>query len=231
MTEFVIAAPATPSVAIAGSQQRFPIRRVFCVGRNYSEHAREMGHDPDREPPFFFMKPADAVVPAQGTIAYPPLTQDLHHEVELVVAIGKGGVDIDPVTALDHVWGYGVGLDLTRRDLQAQAKKLGRPWSWAKGFDESAPCSPLIPASQLGHPQEGTVWLKVNGQERQRGDLADQIWPVQDVISYLSQSGALKAGDLIFTGTPAGVGALQPGDSVSAGIEGVAQLELTIGRR
>ncbi len=231
MTEYVIAPPPAASVAIVGESRRFPIRRVFCVGRNYSEHAREMGHDPDREPPFFFCKPADAVVPAEGFIAYPPLTSDLHHEVELVVAIGEGGVDIDPAHALAHVWGYGLGLDLTRRDLQAQAKKLGRPWDWAKGFDESAPCTALIPAATLGHPASGAIWLNVNGEERQRGDLADQIWPVPDVIAYLSRSVALQAGDLIFTGTPAGVGALQPGDQVSAGIDGVAQLQLRIGNR
>jgi len=231
MTEYVIAPPPAASVAIAGDSRRFPVRRVFCVGRNYSEHAREMGHDPDREPPFFFCKPADAVVPAEGVIAYPPLTADLHHEVELVVAIAEGGVDIAPEQALAHVWGYGVGLDLTRRDLQAQAKKQGRPWDWAKGFDESAPCTALIPASTLGHPASGAIWLTVNGEARQRGDLADQIWAVPDVIAYLSQSVALQPGDLIFTGTPAGVGALQPGDQVSAGIDGVAQFALRIGQR
>jgi len=231
MSDYVIAPNAMPSVAVAGQFARFPIRRVFCVGRNYSEHAREMGHDPDREPPFFFMKPADAVVPAEGPLAYPPLTADLHHEVELVVAIGKGGVDIDPAQALDHVWGYAVGLDLTRRDLQAQAKKMGRPWEWAKAFDGSAPCSALVPASVAGHPQRGAIWLKVNGEERQRGDLAEQIWPVSDVIAHLSRSVQLKAGDLIFTGTPAGVGALQPGDRLEGGIEGIAEFSLDIAAR
>jgi fumarylpyruvate hydrolase len=231
MTEFVIAPVATPSLAVDGTADRFPIRRVFCVGRNYSEHAREMGHDPDREPPFFFMKPADAVVPAEGRIAYPPLTQDLHHEVELIVAIGKDGIDIDPENALEHVWGYGVGLDLTRRDLQAQAKKMGRPWEFAKAFDQSGPATPLLPASRIGHPDKGLVWLDVNGEQRQRGDLADQIWSVKDVIAYLSQSVGLKAGDLIYTGTPAGVGALQQGDVVTGGVEGVSQFSLTIGTR
>jgi len=231
MSDYVFAPPSTPSLAVEGESARFPIRRVFCVGRNYSEHAREMGHDPDREPPFFFMKPADAVVPASGVIAYPPLTEDLHHEIELVVAIGEGGTDIEPENALAHVWGYGVGLDLTRRDIQAQAKKLGRPWDWAKGFDESAPCTALRRASALGHPQSGAIWLKVNDVERQRGDLADQIWSVPDVISHVSRSVELKAGDLIFTGTPAGVGALVAGDRISAGIEGIATFELTIGQR
>jgi fumarylpyruvate hydrolase len=230
MTRYVITPNETPSLAIHGDDARFPLRRVFCVGRNYSEHAREMGHDPDREPPFFFMKPADAVVPAEGVIAYPPLTADLHHEVELVVAIGKGGVDIAPEDAFAHIWGYGLGIDLTRRDLQAQAKKLSRPWEWAKAFDESAPCTPLQPVSAVGHPGTGRIWLKVNGEQRQVGDLADQIWSVSEVISHASKSVALKAGDLIFTGTPAGVGALQPGDVVTAGIDGLAELSFTLGQ-
>jgi fumarylpyruvate hydrolase len=190
-----------------------------------------MGHDPDREPPFFFMKPADAVIPAEGDIAYPPLTEDLHHEIELVVAIGKDGVDIAPEDALSHVWGYAAGVDLTRRDIQAQAKKMGRPWDWAKGFDGSGPSSPLVPVSTAGHPEKGAIWLKVNGVERQRGDLSDQIWSVKDVISYISQSVTLKAGDLIFTGTPAGVGALQVGDVVSGGIEGVSEFAFTVSAR
>lgn len=231
MAEYVFVPRSTPSLEVDGSAALFPIRRVFCVGRNYSEHAREMGHDPDREPPFFFMKPADAVVSAQGEIAYPALTAELHHEVELVVAIGKDGVDISPEQALEHVWGYGVGIDLTRRDIQAQAKKMGRPWDWAKGFDESAPCSVLHPVSAVGHPAKGSIWLKVNGEERQSGDLADQIWAVSDVISCASKSVALKAGDLIFTGTPAGVGALEQGDTVEAGIEGVGRITFTVGKR
>ncbi|MEB0079148.1 fumarylacetoacetate hydrolase family protein [Pseudomonas sp. CCI3.2] len=231
MSDFVIAPVTAPSLAVEGTSSRFPIRRVFCVGRNYSDHAREMGHDPDREPPFFFMKPADAVVPAEGTIAYPTLTEDLHHEIELVVAIGKDGVDIAPEDALSHVWGYAVGADLTRRDIQAQAKKMGRPWDWAKGFDESGPSSPLKPVSSVGHLEGAAIWLKVNGVERQRGNLSDQIWPVKDVISYLSQSVKLKAGDLIFTGTPAGVGALQVGDVVNGGIDGLNEFTFTVGPR
>lgn len=228
MTEFVIAVPKTPSLAVEGQSARFPLRRVYCVGRNYSEHAREMGHDPDREPPFFFSKPADAVVPASGSVPYPTLTEDLHYEVELVVAIAQGGKNIAVADALSHVWGYTVGVDLTRRDLQAQAKKMGRPWDFAKGFDASAPASPLLPVSQTGHPAAGKIWLDVNGEQRQRGDLSDQIWQVADVISYLSQAVELQPGDLIYTGTPAGVGAVQRGDVITGGIEGLSDFSFTL---
>ncbi|KAF1061551.1 MAG: putative protein YcgM [Pseudomonas citronellolis] len=228
MTDYVFPPRPQPSVAVAGSAAHFPLRRVFCVGRNYADHAREMGHNPDREPPFFFSKPADAVVAAEGHVAYPPLTEDLHHEIELVVAIGEGGRDIPAESALAHVWGYGVGLDLTRRDLQAQAKKMGRPWDWAKGFDASGPCSALQPVAKVGHPAEGRIWLEVNGELRQQGDLAEQIWNVSEVIAYLSTSVVLQPGDLIFTGTPAGVGPLQRGDRVHAGIDGLGEIELTV---
>ncbi|MFS7221785.1 fumarylacetoacetate hydrolase family protein [Rahnella inusitata] len=228
MTEFVIAVPKTPSLAVEGQSARFPLRRVYCVGRNYSEHAREMGHDPDREPPFFFSKPADAVVPASGSVPYPTLTEDLHYEVELVVAIAQGGENIAVADALSHVWGYTVGVDLTRRDLQSQAKKMGRPWDFAKGFDASAPASPLLPVSQTGHPATGKIWLDVNGEQRQRGDLSDQIWQVADVISYLSQAVELQPGDLIYTGTPAGVGAVQRGDVITGGIEGLSDFSFTL---
>ncbi|QLK60793.1 FAA hydrolase family protein [Enterobacteriaceae bacterium Kacie_13] len=228
MTEFVIAVPKTPSLAVEGQSARFPLRRVYCVGRNYSEHAREMGHDPDREPPFFFSKPADAVVPASDSVPYPPLTEDLHYEVELVVAIAKGGKDIAVADALSHIWGYTVGVDLTRRDLQAQAKKMGRPWDLAKGFDASAPANPLLPVSLTGHPATGKIWLDVNGEQRQRGDLSDQIWQVADVISYLSQAVELQPGDLIYTGTPAGVGAVQRGDVITGGIEGLSDFSFTL---
>ena len=221
-------APIT-GVAIAGSAARFPVRRVFCVGRNYAAHAREMGRDPEREFPFFFTKPADAVVPASGTLPYPPATKELHHEVELVVALKEGGADIAPEQALDLVWGYAVGLDLTRRDLQAVAKKDGRPWDMSKGFDASAPCSPLQPVSCTGHPQAGRIWLEVNGQLKQEGNLNEMIWPVADVIAYLSRFVTLAPGDLIFTGTPAGVDALNPGDRVRGGVDGVATFELTVG--
>jgi len=230
MTAFVITPPATPALAVAGSDQTFPVRRVFCVGRNYAAHAREMGSDPSREPPFFFTKPADAVVPASGSVPYPPSTQELHHEVELVVALKGGGTDIAPEQALDLVWGYGVGLDLTRRDLQAIAKKDGRPWDMAKGFDASAPCSPLQPVSAVGHPDDAAIWLEVNGQRKQEGNLNEMIWPVADVIAYLSRFVALAPGDLIYTGTPSGVDALNPGDRVRGGVDGVATFELEIGQ-
>jgi len=228
MPDYVISAPAVPSLAVAGSNARFPIRRVFCVGRNYGAHAREMGSDPNREPPFFFAKPADAVVPAEGSVPYPPATSDLHHEVELVVALGAGGADIDPAQALSLVWGYGVGLDLTRRDLQAVAKDAGRPWDMAKGFDASAPCSPLVPVATLGHVQDARIWLEVNGALRQEGMLNEMIWPIADVISHLSRLVALAPGDLIYTGTPAGVAALKPGDQVRGGVDGVAEFALSI---
>ncbi len=228
MSSYVIQAPVQPSLGVANSEQRFPIRRVFCVGRNYGAHAREMGSDPNREPPFFFTKPADAVVPASGAVPYPPATQDLHHEVELVVALGAGGTDIDPAKALELVWGYGVGLDLTRRDLQAVAKDSGRPWDMAKGFDASAPCSDLVPAARLGHPQEARIWLEVNGELKQQGNLNEMIWPIPDVIASLSRLVTLAPGDLIYTGTPAGVAALKPGDQLRGGVEGVAEFALSI---
>jgi fumarylpyruvate hydrolase len=229
MTRYVFTPPAIPSIAIAGSDERFPVRRVFCVGRNYADHAREMGANPDREPPFFFSKPADAVVPASGAVPYPSLTRELHHEVELVVAIGRGGTNIAASGALDHVWGYGVGVDLTRRDLQSIAKKMSRPWDWAKGFDASAPVTPITPVAKSGHPSTGRIWLAVNGDTRQIGDLADMIWPVADVISYVSQAVALAPGDIIFSGTPAGVGAIAPGDHVTGGVDGLIEFGFELG--
>jgi len=228
MTNYVLPVPATPSVAVAHSNARFPVRRVFCVGRNYAAHAREMGNNPDREPPFFFTKPADAVVPASGVVAYPPMTENLHHEIELVVAIGRPGVNIDPVSALEYVWGYGVGVDLTRRDLQDVAKQMGRPWDWAKGFDASAPCGALRSVKDVGHPKSGRIWLEVNGNVKQEGDLHELIWPTADVIAHVSKAVALQAGDLIFTGTPAGVGALQSGDRVRGGVQGVGEIEFNL---
>jgi len=231
MTGFVITPPATAALAIADSDQVFPLRRVFCVGRNYAAHAREMGADPDREPPFFFTKPADAVVPASGTVPFPPSTKDLHHEVELVVALKAGGANIEPAQALDLVWGYAVGVDLTRRDLQDVAKKASRPWDLAKGFDASGPCSPLQPLACTGHPEQGRVWLEVNGEVKQDGNLDEMIWSVPDVIAYLSRFVTLAPGDLIFTGTPSGVGALQPGDRVRGGVDGVATFDFTMGAK
>lgn len=231
MIEYVIPPPALPSLPVSTGAQRFPIRRVFCVGRNYAAHAREMGKDPDREPPFFFMKPADAVLDATGVIPYPSLTAEFHHEIEMVVALKAGGTEVSPADALGLVWGYGVGVDLTRRDVQDEAKKLSRPWDWAKGFDASAPCSPIHPVDVVGHPDSGEIWLKVNGELKQRGDLRDLIWTVPEVISAISQAVALAPGDLIFSGTPAGVGAMQPGDDVTGGVEGVAEFSFTVGPR
>jgi len=229
MTEFAFTPPATPSLAVFGSSARFPIRRVFCVGRNYATHAREMGSDPDREPPFFFMKPADAVVPAEGALPYPCATRDLHHEIELVVALRSGGADIPGDEALAKVWGYGVGIDLTRRDLQAVAKDAGRPWDMAKGFDASAPCTPLRPVSAFGHPAgDASIRILVNGEVRQDGALSEMIWPIADIISHLSRLVTLAPGDLIFTGTPGGVGALQPGDRVRGEVAGVNEFDLEI---
>jgi len=231
MNDFVLPAIPPATLAVQGSSSRFPIRRVFCVGRNYWWEAPVNGQRPARETPFFFMKPADTVVPAAGTIPFPPLTAEFCHEIELVVAIGKDGSDIASADALDHVWGYAAGLDLTRRDQQMLAKEYGRPWEGAKAFDASAPCGPLAPAADIGHPQQGGVWLRVNGVERQRTDLAELIWPVADIVSFISTSVTLRAGDLIFTGTPTGVGPLQPGDVVDAGIDGVGTLTMTVGPR
>jgi len=216
------------SLKVHDSEKRFPIRRVFCVGRNYSEHAREMGHDPDREPPFFFAKPADAVFDIPEKWPYPPQTQNLHYEIELVVLIGKSGTNIAQKDASDHIYGYAVGLDMTRRDLQAQAKKLGRPWDWAKGFDYSAPCGPVFPIAQTGLMETGEIWLDVNGKRQQTGDIADLIWSIPEVIEIVSQSMQLQAGDVIMTGTPAGVGPLVPGDVITAGVSGLGKIKTTI---
>ncbi|MGH6904705.1 MAG: fumarylacetoacetate hydrolase family protein [Geminicoccaceae bacterium] len=226
--DYVIPAPPVVSLPVDGDERRFPVRRVYCVGRNYVAHAREMGHDPDREPPFFFTKPADALVPGDGTIPYPPATADLHHEVELVVALGKGGADIPEAQALDHVFGYGVGIDLTRRDLQAEAKQLRRPWDMAKAFDRSAPVSALRPAARIGHPENNPIRLLVNGQVRQESTLAHHIWSVAETIAYLSGLVELAPGDLIFMGTPEGVAAVGRGDVLEASIEGVGELRVTI---
>jgi len=225
---FVFAPAPVASVAVAGSDARFPVRRIFCVGRNYVEHALEMGGDPDREPPFFFTKPADAVVESGAAIPYPPLTADLHHEIELVVAIGKGGVDIDAADALGHVFGYAVGLDMTRRDLQAQAKKAGRPWDWAKAFDRSAPIAPIRRVEEVGHPGTARIWLSVDGEIRQDSDIARMIWPVADVIAIASRSVALEPGDLIMTGTPEGVGPVRARQAMRGGIDGLGEIDIAI---
>ncbi|MBN9242770.1 MAG: fumarylacetoacetate hydrolase family protein [Mesorhizobium sp.] len=228
MTAFAIPAPAQPSVAIAGSDRRFPVRRIFCVGRNYAAHARELGND-ERDPPFFFTKPADAVADSGSTIPYPPLTKNLHHEIELVVAIGKAGFRLTSEAALSHIWGYGVGVDLTRRDLQEVAKKAARPWDWSKAFDRSAPCGPVVPAEETGHPASGRIWLAVNGTVKQDGDLAELIWPVADIVAICSEAVELRPGDMIFTGTPAGVGPLAAGDTVTGGVDGIGSIEIAIG--
>jgi len=204
------------------------VHRIYCVGRNYAKHAREMGMDPDREPPFFFSKPADAIV-ANGTpVPYPPRTSNLHHEIELVVAIGTGGRDIPLDSALAHVYGYAVGLDLTRRDLQFAARDQGRPWDVSKGFDHSAPVSAIRPAAEMGHPEQGAIWLEVNGEARQRANLSEMIWSVPEILAELSSYYELRPGDLIFTGTPEGVGPVTRGDSLVGGIDGLETLRITI---
>jgi fumarylpyruvate hydrolase len=224
----VLAPPVPATVAIKGSTQSFTVHRIYCVARNYAAHAREMGKDPEREAPFFFMKPADAVVANGSSVPYPPRTANLHHEIELVVAIGTGGADIAVADALTHVYGYAVGNDLTRRDLQFQARDMGRPWDIAKGFDQSAPITAIHPVAQVGHPAGGRIWLAVNGAVRQEADLADLIWSVPEVIAELSTFFTLSPGDLIYTGTPAGVGALQPGDRIEGGIDGFDTLVTAI---
>ena len=229
MTDYILPPPPPASVAVAGTDRRLAVRRIFCVGRNYAAHAREMGKDPEREAPFFFMKPADAVMDDGATLAYPPETRNLHYEIELVVALKSGGRDIPVDEALGHVFGYAVGIDFTRRDLQNAAKDLGRPWDWGKGFDQSAPCGAIRPVETIGHPAAGRIWLAVNGVVKQDGDLADLIWPVADVIAIASRSVSLKAGDLIFTGTPAGVGPVVPGDVVTGGVAGVGEISIRIG--
>ena len=216
--------PSVPTLPIVGREARFPVRRIFCVARNYAAHAVEMGMDPEREPPFFFMKPADALVPGDADVPYPPQTDDLHHEVELVAAIGTGGRDIAPEVALDHVYGYAVGNDLTRRDLQAAARARGQPWDTAKGFDHSAPVSALKPAERIGHPSTGAVRLRVGDALRQDGDLSQLIWTVPEIVALLSGLFTLHPGDLVFTGTPAGVGPVRPGETMVAEVEGVGQL-------
>ncbi|MFO1362740.1 MAG: fumarylacetoacetate hydrolase family protein [Burkholderiales bacterium] len=225
--EFVIPAPPIPSLPVEGTSARFPVARIFCVGRNYAEHAREMGHDPSREPPFFFMKPNTAILDGRD-FPYPAQTKDVHHEMELVVAIGKGGANIPEAQALAHVYGYAAGLDMTRRDLQSEAKKAGRPWDTGKAFDHSAPCAAIVPAARIGHPARGAVVLEVNGEVKQKGDLAELIWKIPEMIAYLSTLFELKAGDLIFTGTPAGVGPVRKGDVLKGSVAGVGTIALRI---
>ena len=225
---FVFAPTEVSSVPVLGQAERFPVRRIYCVGRNYADHAREMGHDPDREPPFFFMKPANSIVADGKDMQYPNLSNDVHHEIEMVVAIGKGGANIPADKALEHVYGYGVGLDMTRRDLQGEAKKMGRPWDTGKAFDQSAPCAAITPAAQFGHRNKGRVALLVNGELRQEGDLNQLIWNVPDTIAYLSTLFTLEPGDLIMSGTPAGVGPVKKGDVLEGTVEGLTPLKIKI---
>jgi fumarylpyruvate hydrolase len=220
------------TLPVAGESVAFPVRRIFCVGRNYAAHAREMGKDPEREPPFFFMKPATALVPVTGhdiTVPYPCRTQSFHHEIELVAAIGTRAVNVEAADALTHVYGYAVGLDMTRRDLQLAARDAGRPWEFGKSFAQSAPTGVIQSTRNIGHPAAGRIWLSVNGEERQGADIGDLIWSVAECISHLSAFDALEPGDLLFTGTPAGVGAVLPGDILQGGVEGVGQITVQIG--
>jgi fumarylpyruvate hydrolase len=225
---YVFDPPAQPSVAIAGADAKFPVRRIFCVGRNYADHAREMGADPKTEPPVFFTKPADAVVETGARIPYPPATSNLHHEVELVLALGRGGAGIPATDALDCIWGYAVGVDLTRRDRQAEAKQAGAPWDASKAFDNSAPIGHLTRASTAGHRNTGRIWLAVNGAVKQDANISDMIWSAPEIIAHLSRLWTLAPGDLVFTGTPAGVGPLHPGDKVECGVEGLSELRFSI---
>ena len=224
---YVIPTPQQAVLTVDGSDGLYPVRRIYCVGRNYAEHIREMGND-ERDPPFFFQKPTDAVLPNGENFPYPPLSSDVHHEIELIVAIGKGGKDIEKADALDHVFGYAVGVDMTRRDLQAQAKEMRRPWEYGKAFDKSAPCSSLKAVSDIGHPGEGRIWLAINGETKQDGDLAQQIWNVQETIWHLSKSVELAPGDLIMTGTPSGVGPISRGDHITGGADGIGELDFKV---
>ncbi|MDD9877517.1 MAG: fumarylacetoacetate hydrolase family protein [Magnetovibrio sp.] len=230
---YVITPPAVPAVAIAGTDDLFPVNRVYCVGRNYAAHAIEMGHDPDREDPFFFKKAPDNLLAASaldggGDFPYPPKTSDVHHEIELVAALGAGGRDIAVDAAMDCVWGFGVGIDMTRRDLQGEAKKAGRPWDTGKAFDHAAPIGRLHPIAETGPMEHGAIWVDVNGERRQEGDLNQLIWKVPEMISYLSGLFTLQPGDLIFTGTPSGVGPVIAGDVLSGGVDGVSGIEVRV---
>jgi fumarylpyruvate hydrolase len=229
---YVIPAPSSPALPVAGGADQFPVRRVYCVGRNYAAHAREMGGDPTREPPFFFMKPADALQPVmEGETAdhsYPAKTENYHFEIEMVVALAKGGKDIADEQALDHVFGYGVGLDMTRRDLQDEAKQLRRPWELGKAADHSGPVGPIHPVSQVGHPASGSISMSVDGTTKQKADLSDMIWSVAEQIAYLSSYFELAPGDVIFSGTPDGVGAVTKGQIMVGAIDGLGEIKLRI---
>lgn len=225
---YVIPSAAPVVLPVVGGDDLFPVRRIYCVGRNYADHAREMGHDPDREEPFFFQKNPDNLMPGGGDFPYPGRTANLHHEMEFVVALIAGGENISVESALDCVFGYAAGLDMTRRDLQGEAKDKGRPWEVGKAFEHSAPCSAIAPAAQIGHPSSGRIRLEVNGEVRQDGDLDQLIWNVPDSISYLSTLFRLAPGDLIFTGAPAGVGAVERGDKLHGVIDGVGDIDINV---
>ena len=228
MTRYVIDPPTPASLPVRGSDARFPVRRVYCVGRNYAAHAIEMGHDPDREDPFFFQKNPDDLLTDGADFPYPDKSNDVHHEIEMSVALAKGGRNISLESALDHVWGYGVALDMTRRDLQGACKKAGRPWEIGKAFDHSAPASELVAASEIGHPADGAIWLKINGEVRQEGDLNQLIWKVPEMIAYLSGLFTLAPGDIILSGTPAGVGPVARGDELEGHVDGVGDLRIRV---
>ena len=228
MSDYVIAPPVTAALPIKGSSQMFPVRRIFCVGRNYAEHAIEMGHDPNKEPPFFFQKNPDNLLPADQAFPYPPKSEDVHFELELVVALKGGGTNVPVERAMDLVYGYAVGLDMTRRDLQGEAKKLGRPWEIGKAFEHSAPCGPIVPAEKVGQLTRGAVILEVNGEIRQKGDVNQMIWKIPEMISYLSDYFTLAPGDIIMSGTPAGVGAVKRGDQMRGVVEGVGELTVRV---
>jgi fumarylpyruvate hydrolase len=225
--DYVITPPPAAALPVRDEERRFPVHRIYCVGRNYAAHAVEMGHDPDREPPFFFQKNPDNLR-LDGRFPYPSGTEDVHHEIELVVALARGGESVPVAEALGHVYGYAVALDMTRRDLQGEAKKLGRPWEIGKAFEHSAPCTPLVPASETGHPTTGAIWLDVNGKRRQAGDLNQMIWDIPGQIAYISSLFELKAGDIIMTGTPSGVGAIVKGDKLHGHVDGVGDLEVVV---
>ncbi len=226
--EYVFEPHVRPQVAVVGSASAFPVRRIFCVGRNYADHVKEMGQDPERHPPFFFSKPADAIVATGSSIAYPTLTEECHHEIELVVAIGKTANGVSVEQANDHIFGYAVGIDLTRRDLQMNAMRAGMPWDFGKSFDNSAPCAPIHPISDTGVLEEARVWLEVNGQIRQDGNIRDLIWNIPELLSILSHGIVLQPGDLVYTGTPAGVGSVVRGDVLKGGVANLTPIEITI---
>lgn len=230
MTQYIFEPAPTPSVAVRGRAERYAVSRIFCVGRNYAAHAREMGFDPDREPPFYFNKTPCDLVASGATVPYPPGTKNYHYEMELVIAIGKPVFRVSPEQALDAVWAYGCGLDMTRRDLQIKSREMGRPWDFGKDFENAAVMSELVPASDVGHVNAGRIYLEVNGVNRQDANLKDLIWSVPEIVSNLSHYYHLQPGDLIYTGTPEGVGAVQPGDKLTGGIDGLGSIALTIGQ-